>query len=450
MYKYTKKLSVLLILSLIMIYGGTSALAAGGYTIPGKEPTAGETSVPEETAAPDTEINEPEETAAPAESSVPAQTDAKHGYVIPGSETKPSAKPKNTDKPQSEAKSMSAQEYLSSITLAFVDGISAITPSNSDVIFRAAMVRVPEERIVTAQWYINGEPREDYYSADFKVYNGRMTSFEYYVPFTKDTEDSELTVMLELKSGGAIRRVEKRVRISNHGNEWYDNLEVERVFDIVKPVEIEATVKNWTYTYKDGSLSATNGSLDAGAYVYYMDHSGTYAAKIWIPEESRICWVPYYSIVISDKAYTVYEDFSETDKEIFVDAKGYSSNTDYLLWVNLERQKVNVFQGSEGNWKLIRVSSCSSGKNSTPTPTGVMTYCAYGNGWFHDTYYVKPVMYLNLERGIALHSILFNPNGTVQDGTQGRPVSHGCVRMPYDEIKWLADYIPVGTTVVVF
>lgn len=446
MHKHNNKLAALLIFVLITIYGGVSAFAAGGYTIPGKEPAAEETTSKEETPEPGGDADVPKETPAPTESGAAEKIEKSKGYVIPGSE----AKPESTAEPKKETKTMSAQEYLSSITLAFVDGISEINPSNSDVFFRAAMVRVPEERTVTAQWYINGEAREDYYSADFKVYNGRMTSLEYSIPFSKDTADGEMTVMLELKSEGAIRRVEKRVRISNHGDEWYDSQEASRVFDIVKPVEIEATVKSRTYTYRDGSLSTSNGSLNAGAVVYYMDHSGTYAAKIWIPEESRICWVPYNSIVISDKDYTVYEDFSESDKEIFVDAKGYSSSTDYLLWINLERQKVNVFQGSEGNWKLIRVSTCSTGKNTTPTPTGVMTYCAYGNGWFHDTYYVKPVMYLNLERGIALHSILFNPNGTVQDGTQGRPVSHGCVRMPYDEIKWLADYIPVGTTVVVF
>ena len=181
-----------------------------------------------------------------------------------------------------------------------------------------------------------------------------------------------------------------------------------------------------------------------------MDHSGDSAAYIWIPEEARACWVPYYSISISDKNYTVYEDFSDEDKEIFVNGKEYDSQSEYLIWINLERQKVNVFQGSKGQWDLIRVSTCSTGKNTTPTPTGVMTYCAYSDGWFNPTYYVKPVLYMNLERAIAMHSILFNPSGTVQDGTQGTPVSHGCVRMPPAEVSWIAAHVPIGTTVVVF
>ena len=325
-----------------------------------------------------------------------------------------------------------------------------MTPSNSDVKIQAAMVRVPEKRIGSAQWFVNGEAQEEYYSGEFLIYNGRITTFELSVPFSRETENGEITVALELRLNGAVRHIEKHIIISNHEVTWYDEQDTARVFEIVNPVEIEATLKYWTYTYTSSGLGNTNGSLDKGSVVYYMDHAGDYSAHVWIPEESRDCWVPYYSISVSDKDYTVYEDFSDTDKEIFVNAKGYESQTDYLIWINLQRQRVNVFQGLKGNWDLIRVFTCSSGKNTTPTPAGVMTYCAYGNGWYHDTYYVKPVLYLDVNRGIALHSILFNPNGSVQDGTQGTPVSHGCVRMMPEEIKWLADFVPIGTTVVVF
>lgn len=436
-----KKLLSILIVAFVLYQSIPAVYAESGYTIPGKE-------TPESTNTTDTtQTPPPTETTAPSETTQPG---GGGGYVIPGSTAKPVPIPSNVPQPSQTPESLSAQDYLSAITLAFVDGIDEITPDNPNAEFRVASVRVPNERTASAQWYINGEAREDYSSDDFVIYNGKMTCFEYSVPFSKETPDGEITIAFELRLGGAIRRVEKHVKITNHPEEHYNSQEIIRVFENIKPVEIEATVKNRTYTYSDGRLSSSNGSLNSGDLVYYMDHSGTYAAKIWIPEESRICWVPYYSISISNKNYTIEEDFSDSDKEIFVNAKEYKSNSDYLIWINLQRQRVNVFEGSEGNWKLIRVSTCSSGKNTTPTPTGVMTYCGYSNGWFHDTYYVKPVMYLNLERGIALHSILFNPNGTVQDGTQGRPVSHGCVRMPLDEIQWLAEYIPIGTTVVVF
>lgn len=210
------------------------------------------------------------------------------------------------------------------------------------------------------------------------------------MPFSKGMEDSGIDVALEVHLNGAVRRIEKHIEVRNYDDSWYDQKETARVFSMVKPVEIEATVRNWTSTYSNKWLGSTDGSLAAGAQVIYMDHSGDSAAYIWIPEEARACWVPYYSISISDKNYTVYEDFSDEDKEIFVNGKEYDSQSEYLIWINLERQKVNVFQGSKGQWDLIRVSTCSTGKNTTPTPTGVMTYCAYSDGWFNPTYYVKP------------------------------------------------------------
>ena len=67
-----------------------------------------------------------------------------------------------------------------------------------------------------------------------------------------------------------------------------------------------------------------------------------------IPEEARACWVPYYSISISDKNYTVYEGLSDEDKEIFVNGKEYDSQSEYPIWINLERQKVECLSGFQG------------------------------------------------------------------------------------------------------
>lgn len=417
--------------ALLILNSCFAVSATGGYTIPGADT--------EHTSSADTT----EGTSAPADSDTAEPSgEAARGngsqYTIPGASADPRL--------PSQTGTMSDTEYLSAITLAFVDGIYEVTPKIPEVELQAAAVRVPEKRTAFVIWYINGEVLSE---SELTVSNGRMTSAVLSVPFDQYPNGGELTVTLELKAGGAIRRIKKNIIVNPYTEPGFSD-EAARVFEMIQPVEIEATVKYNTNTYTDGSLNHVSGSLPKGASVYYMDHSGEYSAHVWIPEESKDCWVPYYSISISNKDYTVYEDFSDGDKEIFVNAKGYESETDYLIWINLQRQKVNLFQGSKGNWKLIRTATCSSGKNTTPTPAGVMTYCAYENGWFHDTYYVKPVLYMNLNRGIAMHSILFNPNGTVQDGTQGRPVSHGCVRMKPEDIRYLADYVPQKTTVVVF
>ncbi len=364
-------------------------------------------------------------------------------YALPESD-------QEVERTENEQPKSDDEKYMEKMLLAFLDDVTIVTPDNPNVVITAAMARVPQEKIGSAQWLVNGEPRGDYYSSEFPIYSGRTTSFYLNIPFDRETQDHSMSIALEVHLNGVVRKIEKTINIDNYDAEWYNKIEYERVLSIVKPVEIEATVNYWTNTYNNSGLNSINGSVGEGCKVIYTDHSGTYAAKVWIPIQNRMCWVPYGSIRISSKNYTVYEDFSDVEKELFVEAKGYESDTDYLVWVNLERQKVNTFVGSKGNWELVRTSTCASGANITPTPVGTYTYCAKANGWFHPTYYVKPVLYINLQRGIALHSILFNPNGTVQDGTQGTPASHGCIRMPLYEVNWLASYVPIGSTVVVY
>lgn len=417
------------------------AWAEGDYTLPGREP--------EEPPA--------QETPAPPE----AEPASRPQFTLPGLEGAGEPQPEPEPQPETETSPepepgptaegpLTDQAYMEGLTLAFMDGVEELNPDRPTAQIQAVLVRAPEARMGSAQWFVNGEAQGEYYSGEFSIYNGRTTALELSIPFAKGMEDAVYRIALEVHLNGAVRRIEKEVAVRNYEDSWYDAREAARVFSLVKPVDIEAEVRYWTETYTSSGLGQADGSLGAGARVVYTDHAGEWAAKIWIPEQSRACWVPYDSIRISNRDYTVQGDFADTDKEIFVNAKGYASDTPYLIWINLERQRVNVFQGSQGQWDLVRVSTCSSGANETPTPTGVMTYCAYGDGWYHATYYVKPVLYLNVARGIAMHSILFNPNGSVQDGTQGTPVSHGCVRMPPAEVRWIADYVPVGTTVVVF
>lgn len=49
------------------------------------------------------------------------------------------------------------------------------------------------------------------------------------------------------------------------------------------------------------------------------------------------------------------------------------------------------------------------------------------------------------------HSILYNQDTfTVQDGTMGRPVSHGCIRLWIENAKYIYDNVPRGSTVLVY
>ncbi len=120
--------------------------------------------------------------------------------------------------------------------------------------------------------------------------------------------------------------------------------------------------------------------------------------------------------------------------------------------MNLTYQRVNIFSGSQGDWKLIRTCLCGSGKDSTPTIKGVFTTSYKQSSWNYGSYYCGPIVRFNGSSGYAFHSRLeYWPMNSDRyyDARIGFPISHGCLRMYNDDIWWIYDNVPNGTTVVV-
>ena len=145
-------------------------------------------------------------------------------------------------------------------------------------------------------------------------------------------------------------------------------------------------------------------------------------------------------------------DYTPLEKKAWVQAKGYSSATGWLIWVNLSMQRVNIFKGSQGNWDLIYSCIVGTGAPGTGTPVGLYTTTyKLAAGWTTSTYTVKPVVGFKNGTGYAFHSRLFYPGTTrLMDASIGYPISHGCVRMYDEDVAYIYNNIPVGTTVVVF
>lgn len=144
-------------------------------------------------------------------------------------------------------------------------------------------------------------------------------------------------------------------------------------------------------------------------------------------------------------------DYAGAVKESWINAKGYSSKTSYLIWVSIAYQRVNVFTGSAGNWVLDRTFIVGTGAPGYDTPTGVTRIIARNaKGWTTAEYTVKPVInFYNYAYGF--HSRLYKPNTTtILDSRIGFPVSHGCIRMYDEDVSWLWNNIPVGTAVIIY
>ncbi len=219
-----------------------------------------------------------------------------------------------------------------------------------------------------------------------------------------------------------------------------------------------------TYTYsKDLAAASQIGFVIT--YVTYDEDTQTISAPV-VTVNLENYSAEYYDARDADKIlakvttyysgnyttqWAVNHDLADYEKEIFVNTKGYSSSSQYLIWVNIGTQHTSIFQGSQGNWKLIRSGLVSTGANDA-TPRGVFKTLYKQKGWFTKTYDVRPVVHFR-SGGFAFHSRLYNP-GTNKLWTNsngvGYPLSHGCVRMEQDDIQWLYDNVPNGTTVVVY
>ena len=105
--------------------------------------------------------------------------------------------------------------------------------------------------------------------------------------------------------------------------------------------------------------------------------------------------------------------------------KSYSSKTGNLTWISLYSQRIFVFEGKKGKWRLIKSWQCNSGKASSPTPTGFKK-----DIWKTFTRHSSHKYWSCFSSFNAIHGRNSN------DAALGKPVSNGCVRTNNDDAQW--------------
>ena len=278
-------------------------------------------------------------------------------------------------------------------------GVPTRVTAGGSLLTQASFDGVDEEKICTAQWYQDGKALDGFKNTHFALRSGAISNHTSTFTFTKNMKTS-VTVGFKLTyenpSTGETEEAynEVTVPIENYSDDWYYQRDVSRVLAKVS-----------------------------------SEYRGNYTTS-----------------------YAVNNDYSTAEKEVWVNAKGYSSKTQYLIWVNRAYQHANVFQGSKGNWKLVKSFLVGTGAAGTPTPTGLTTVSYRdASGWTTSTYTVRPVVGFYPGTGYAFHSRLCSPGTDNEyDFSAGYPISHGCVRMYKSDIHWIYNNIPVGTTVAIF
>jgi hypothetical protein len=190
-------------------------------------------------------------------------------------------------------------------------------------------------------------------------------------------------------------------------------------------------------------LKNTNGFLIGQKVEVICDQNDGQSYKV--SANGRVAYITKSAISISEDPETNMDKLSAEESEYYVNEKGFSSNSGYFCWVDIDRQQLYIFSGSKGNWKLNRNFSCSTGKNQTPTPRGQFTPVNRGLS-FGSASSLGAKYYVRFSGSYMVHSLPFQ-YGKITDYTLGKRASHGCVRLSVSDSIWFYNNIPAKTTI---
>ncbi|MBR4424875.1 MAG: S-layer homology domain-containing protein [Oscillospiraceae bacterium] len=201
------------------------------------------------------------------------------------------------------------------------------------------------------------------------------------------------------------------------------------------------------------------------AHNYTMGTEGESWSRYWRARPSIGLWMNSDQVVnasvitnsvgyryLGNWSYNYNMDYSAGRKEAFVNGQGYTSRTNYLVWVSIQNQKVYIFTGSKWNWKLYKTFVVATGAPGHDTPVGVTTIYGHQTGFFTDHYSCYNATLFYPVSDYAFHSRLHKPHGGEGwvDTTIGMPVSKGCIRMFDEDAVFMYKQIPLYTTVVIY
>lgn len=230
---------------------------------------------------------------------------------------------------------------------------------------------------------------------------------------------------------------------------------------------------NWYYFYPNGAMATgwildnddwyfmnTDGSMQTGWIQqnnnwYFLNWNGKMATGLTAIGDAEFFFLPNGimqtgEVHINDDVYyfdehngrRVQNTNNNTDQVL-----AYSSNTDWLIFVNSTENVLYVYYDTSNGWKLYDCWQVSCGALETPTVTGQFSigYKGYSFGDGFTCYY-----YSSFYDDYLFHSTLFYENTFIPlDPRLGMNLSHGCVRMSLEHAKWIYENIPYGTAVIV-
>ena len=230
---------------------------------------------------------------------------------------------------------------------------------------------------------------------------------------------------------------------------FYEKLFVnpdKNIEDLVPEHFVYASVKNNTPLYN--SIGGKVSSYIKGGKVEIIrdkDYKWYY-----IKSDTVSGWTKIEYLSIDTKFNSSSDKLNNSETEYFVNKYfNLTSQTNYLIWVDLKKQLINIFTLQEGFWKLDRQIPCATGKNISPTIKGTFSINSNRGTWMPAGGNVWVKNYVGFYSSYFFHSVKVKRDGSLYDSTVGTVASAGCIRMPLDASEWFTQNIPVNTTVFI-
>jgi putative cell wall-binding protein/lipoprotein-anchoring transpeptidase ErfK/SrfK len=119
----------------------------------------------------------------------------------------------------------------------------------------------------------------------------------------------------------------------------------------------------------------------------------------------------------------------------------------YNIYVNKSKQRVYIFNGQT----IVKEFICSTGKDGTPTPSGRFLTGSKG-AFFYASDSSICYFWTRINNNYLFHSAIYDLSGYPIESEYdklGSKASHGCIRLPKDDAKWIQDNVPYGTLVTI-
>ena len=230
----------------------------------------------------------------------------------------------------------------------------------------------------------------------------------------------------------------------------YVNVEesIRTVAQSIRTQNIQGRLRQNSRLCTSRSLETTIKEIPANTQVTVLQSRQSTATRVRLPDGTT-GWVRYYDVEILPGTYYITKDYSTAVKEYYVNnTRKWGSSTGYMIWVSLYTQRINIFKGSKGKWKLVRSGPIASGRNDCPTPVEDKTILYKTPQWNYPEYYCHHVSVFDEARGF--HSRPTAYNGSVYYAAIGYPASNGCVRLMDEDCIFIYNNCAVGTAVHIY